>query len=278
MVNKNTSKPVVPLKDLPDSEYDKKWPQEKNFKFVRKSNDPRFGEVSIVKNHSNKEVLLVKEKMASSKKEASNDIRNLKSRMRLNHRNMLQMVDYSTAVKKNLCSTTYLSRAFYRYPPTDMRRELQEHKKSLTNFSSQDLSNTYSDMSGALNHLHSKNLTHDDIRPLYVGHDKNQNNHMLLDRFKDATPLERAQTNNLINKKDLFMSPQLYRKLKGKVKDQKYDKKKNDAFALGMTLLQLGTQDSVQDCYRPNGTFDWDRLNTHQRDFDQKYGNDGRLV
>ena len=37
----------------------------------------------------------------------------------------------------------------------------------------------------ALNHLHSKNLKHGDIRPLYIGKDKNSNTHMLLDRFKD---------------------------------------------------------------------------------------------
>jgi len=67
----NSKAPVKPLSDLPDAEYNRTWPQEKNFKFVRKSNDPRFGEVTIVKNHSTKEVLLVKEKLASSKKEAT---------------------------------------------------------------------------------------------------------------------------------------------------------------------------------------------------------------
>lgn len=41
------------------------------------------------------------------------------------------------------------------------------------------------------------------------------------------------------------MSPELYRKLQGKQKDVKYDAKKNDHWALGMTMLALGTQDSV---------------------------------
>jgi len=36
---------------------------------------------------------------------------------------------------------------------------------------------------------------------------------MLLDRFKDMTDIEKAQTNNLINKKPIFMGPELYRKL-----------------------------------------------------------------
>ncbi len=77
--------------------------------------------------------------MASSKKEATNDIMNLKSRMALNHPNMLQMVDYSTAIKKELCSTHYLSRAFYKYPKTDMHRELLDKKKKLTEFEGNEL-------------------------------------------------------------------------------------------------------------------------------------------
>ena len=79
----------LPLKDLPDEEYNRVWPAEKNYKFLRNTKDPRFGEVSIVKNHQTGEVLFVKEKLASSKKEATQDIQNLKSRLRLNAPNML---------------------------------------------------------------------------------------------------------------------------------------------------------------------------------------------
>lgn len=49
------------------------------------------------------------------------------------------------------------------------------------------------------------------------------------------------------------MSPQLYRKIRGKTKNSTFDPKSNDYHQLGMTLLNLGTQDSVQDCYLPNG-------------------------
>ena len=41
----------LPLKDLPEEEYNREWPQEKNFKFIRTSKDPRFGDITIVKNH-----------------------------------------------------------------------------------------------------------------------------------------------------------------------------------------------------------------------------------
>lgn len=41
---------------------------------------------------------------------------------------------------------------------------------------------------------------------------------MLMDRFRDPSPLTKAQTDNIVNRRDLYMSPSLYKKLKGKVK------------------------------------------------------------
>lgn len=57
--------------DLPETEYKTAWPQEKSFKYLKKQKDPRFGEITLLKNHSNGQVIFSKEKMASSKKEAT---------------------------------------------------------------------------------------------------------------------------------------------------------------------------------------------------------------
>ena len=127
--------------DLPDSEYTLSWPEEKNFKFLKKQKDPRFGEINILKNHSNGVVIFSKEKMASSKKEATQDILQLKSRKGLNSQNMLQMLGYSTNIEKALCSTTYISKGFYEYPQFDMKRESADHKKNSTEFTAEKLSN-----------------------------------------------------------------------------------------------------------------------------------------
>lgn len=53
-----------------------------------------------------------------------------------------------------------------------MKRELAEHKKSLTEFSPNELAKCKNDILNALNGLHSKGMTHGDIRPEYIGHDK----------------------------------------------------------------------------------------------------------
>lgn len=145
-----------------------------------------------MKNHKTKEVIFVKEKLAHSKAEATNDIRNLKTRLQRNHQNMLPMLGYTTEVKKNLCSTSYLSKGFYKYPPTDMNRELKELKKNGGKLSSTELNKLRDDVGNALYHLHSKNLKHGDLRPLYIGKDKTTGNHTILDRFKDLSDVTRV--------------------------------------------------------------------------------------
>lgn len=257
--------------ELAAEEYNKQWEQEKNFKFVKRVNDPRFGEVTIVKNPSTNQVLMVKEKMVTSKAAATSDIKELKSRMALNHPNMMRMVNYTTSIKKGLCSTNYLSRAFYEFPRTDMSREVLDKKKDLAEFDDRQLTHmTYQSLYG-LGNLHSREMAHGDIRPNLIGYDRNANQYQLLDRFADPTPIERCQTNNIVRNKDLYLSPQLYGKLKGKDKKATFNKQKNDMYALGMSVLNTGTQDSVKDCYYPNGTMNQKKLDSHLEEFDQKY-------
>ena len=263
----NAKKPA-----LPDAEFNKTWDQEKNYKFVKRFNDPRFGEITVVKNPATNHVLMVKEKMVSGKNEAADDIMNLKSRLSLNHPNMMRMVNYTTSVKKELCSTHYLSRAYYEFPKSDVHKEIMDRKKDLTEFNDRELTHMLYQTAFGLQNLHSKNMVHGDIRPQLIGYDKALNQYQILDRFADPTPLERCQTNNIVNNKELYLGPQLYKKLKGADKKATYNAQKNDVYALGMTLLHAGTQDSMQDNYLPNGTMNHKKLEEHLQELDNKHG------
>ena len=48
------------------------------------------------------------------------------------------------------------------------------------------------DIRQALDHLHSRGLSHGDVRPQLIGYDKTTNSYQLLDRFNDPSPLEKA--------------------------------------------------------------------------------------
>jgi len=265
--NKQPAKPTV----LPDEEFNKQWDQEGLCKLIKRTSDPRFGDVSIMKHEKTNEIIFVKEKMATSKNEASNDIRELKSRIALNHPNLQKLVNYSTAVKKELCSTHYLSRGFYEFPRSDTQKELLERKRNLDGFSSSELTHLIYQILDGLHHLHSRNITHGDIRPLNIGYHKAANHFQILDRLADPSPLEKLQASNIVNKKELFICPELWKKLQGKDKTLKYSAYSNDLYALGLTVLHLGTSDSVQDIYKPNGEFNQQRLDQHIGDFNNKY-------
>ena len=271
---KQNAKPPV----LPDTEFNKTWDQEKNYKFVKRFNDPRFGEITVVKNPSTNQILMVKEKMVSGKTEATNDIMHLKSRLELNHPNMMKMVNYTTSVKKELCSTHYLSRAFYEFPKSDIYKEINDRKKDLKEFNDKELTHMLYQTSFGLQNLHSKNVAHGDIRPQHIGYDKSLNQYQMLDRFADPTPLERCQTNNIVNNKPLYLGPQLYKKLKGADKKASYDAQKNDIYALGMSILHTGTLDSMQDNYLPNGTINMKKLEEHLQDFESKHAASNPLL
>ena len=80
---------------LKDSDYSRKSTLEKDFKFKKRVNDPRFGEISIIQNPHNRQLLAVREKKITDKKEAGRQIVNCRKRMANKHPNILNLVDYS---------------------------------------------------------------------------------------------------------------------------------------------------------------------------------------
>lgn len=92
-----------------------------------------------MKNKSSNDLIFIKEKLSSSNVEASNDIRELKMRMELNHPNLQQLKGHSSQVKRELCSTHYITRGFYEFPKSDMLKEIQEHSKQNIDFQPEEL-------------------------------------------------------------------------------------------------------------------------------------------
>lgn len=255
---------------LPDAEYNNEWSQERSFKLLKRFNDPRFGDISVMRNQGN-QVIFAKEKMASNKSEITEDISYAKKRFSMNHMNVMKMVGYSAVTNKELCSTTYNLKSFYEFPRTDADKELADRKKMGADFTHGELTHLAYQVVEGLSSVHQNGIPHGDIRPQLIGYDKQQNHFALLDRLSDPTSVERCQTNNIVNKKDIYMSPELYKKLKGKNKTLTYNAQKNDIFSLGLTLLFLGTGESVQSFYLPDGEVEKRQLQEFVMNFDTKY-------
>lgn len=256
---------------LPDAEYNHRWSDEANYQLVRKSHDPRFGEIIIYKRRGTNDYIFAKEKLTTSKQAAAADIRELKSRVALNRPGLQRMLGYSTAVKKELCSTSYLTQGFYEFPKSDLAKEIGNRNLNGQGFSEAELSQIASQGLKGLNSLHQEKITHGDIRPQYIGFSHATGEVEILDRLADPAPIEKTQTSHLVNKKNLYLSPELYKRLQGKDKMAKFDPAKNDVYGLGLSILEAGNGQSVQDIYNANGTINQANLDRHLQNFNGKY-------
>lgn len=256
-----------------EAEFSKKWEHENDFSFLRKSNDPRFGEITIYKSKVGNDLVFSKEQLSSSKNQASTDIRDLNSRVNLNHENIHRLLGHSHTVQKELCSTNYLTKVFYEFPKSDLHKAIEEKKSKGESFRSDELLNIGNQALKGLNHLHKLEVTHGDIKPLNIGYNKETGKVQILDRLNNPAPLELLQNKNIVENKDLFMSPEVYKRLLGKDKTAKYDPYQNDLYGLGLSLLSAGNGEKLQNLYLPNGEFNQNSLNGHLDKFDAKYAN-----
>lgn len=264
-----TAAPAKPAA-LADEEFNKKWDDLSNYVVLRKSKDPRFGEIIVLKHKVKKELIFAKEKWVNSKDKASSDIADMKARASLNHPSLQRFLGYSSAIDKQLCSTNYLVIGYYDFPKSDAYKEMQDKIQLGQEFAPEELRQIANDGLAGVGHLHGQHKIHGDIRPLQLGYDKDERRAALLDRLNDPSPEDRAQLNNLQNNKELYVSPELWAKLKGK-KGFEYSKDKNDLYALGLTLLNLGVQKNIQDIYQPDGGVNRERLGSYLSEFDARY-------
>jgi serine/threonine protein kinase len=267
-----------PQESLTDADLNKKWEGLADYQLIRKSNDPRFGEITIYKHKNEIQLIFSKEKVVSSKQQEFLDIKDLQARAELNHPFIQEFLGYSTSVDKQLCTVNYVSTGYYKFPKQDLNKEIQEKSKTNNSFTASELKFIKHNIAHALRFLHGKGIAHGDIRPLQILYNIEKGQVQLLDRLNDPSPVERAQQNNLTFKRDMYMSPELYKRLQGRDKLQKYNPFKNDTWALGLTLLQAGLLKSVQDIYEPKGTINEAKLREYLDNFNQLYSADSQLV
>ena len=226
---------------------------------------------------------MLKEKSSGDKEQFAKDIRMAQERSKISHKNVHQLLGWGTSTQKGLCSTHHHVRMFFDYPDSDLRNEAAEHKKNEGHISDGELSWAVSNALSGLNYIHGNGLAHGDIRPELIsaqrlGGSEDFNHSVLLDRLNDPTGVEKTQANNMINKKNLFMSPQLYKRIntKGKVKPG-FDRQKNDLFSLGLSIISVGNIQSTSDCYGKKGEFNPENLGNHLNAFKERYGNNRPL-
>ena len=268
---------------LKDKDFQRTSPFEKTFKQKRRLKDPRFGSISIIQNPKTRELLAVREVKEGKKDLAGKKIINCRKRMANKHPNLLNLKDYSVTKQSELCSSYYIIKEFYEYPKSDLRREIRERTKKGETLNDKELTHILYQQIQANSYLQAKGQSHGNIQPLQIGYNKNDMTSKLIDTSgNEATNLKMQRQllrNKLKSKNNLYMSPTTFENLSKGNMNYKTDQSKEDTFALGLTILESGNGDSVQDCYnKKNGSFDKVALQKHINNFNNKFGHENTLL
>lgn len=267
---------------LKDADYERKSEFEKDFKFNRKLKDPRFGEVSLIQNPKTRQFLAVKEKRINDKKEAGKAIVNARKRLSNKHPNILNLLDYSVTKQSELCSSFYVLKLFYEFPRSDLHRETQERSKKGESFSDTELTHILYQQIAANSYLQSKDQHHGDIQPLNIAYDKTNNVSQLIDMSEDATTQnlsKQLQKNRVVAGQPLYQSPATYANLKKGNLNYTVDPSKEDVYALGLTLLEVGNGQSIQNIYNATTKeVDQVALQKHIAEFKRRHGSENSLL
>ena len=127
------------VSSLKDADFARVSDLEKSFKFFKKINDPRFGDISILQNPQTRQFIALKEKKINDRKEAGQNILYARKRVSLKHPNLLNLLDYSVTKHSELCSSFYILKLFFEYPKTDLRKDVQERERIGESFSDIEL-------------------------------------------------------------------------------------------------------------------------------------------
>ena len=258
------------------------WEGESNLKFLKKKHDNRFGEISIYLQPNSSQKIFMKEKRFGDKNSLQNDYNLALSRMKLQHPNVMRMLGYSVSTEKGLCSTNYYLRRFFLFFESDLRTEFAKRINKKKVFNDRELRLISDQIQLGLLETHVNGFIHGDVRPEMIGLVKDSKKiniiqAVLLDRLLDESAPSKAQMHRMLNKEELFISPQLYKYINTKDKKKPmYGRQKNDFFGLGMSLLKVGFKSTpkLQKVYKPKGDFDEDLLIHYNSEFKKVHGLD----
>lgn len=256
---------------LPDADYSKSSQYEENFKLLRKVPGSPFGEVTVLSNPNTNVQVMVRERQFHNKAEAGRAIAAARTRIASQSPFGLKLLDYAALKQSELCSTLYVIKQFWESPGQDLRREMMSRKGTSSPFTDAELSYILYRLVKA-----NTNGQHGDLNPVNVAFDRATGTARLIDRADELPSAQRTlnlQQARVAAKQPLYQSPKMYENLQRNNKKFDFNGDKEDAFALGLLLLELGNLRPIANIY-DGGKKEFNRkaLDEHVQAFKASYG------
>jgi len=252
-----------------------------------------YGNSHLFQHPSTFEHIAMKEIDVKDEKEFIRELAKIKEHQVLDHKNLINLIDFSSSKESNYVSSKFKLRAFYDYHPISLRRLMTEgldgkniskFRASMNNQVFNPLRLTSAEVTyllyntlSAVGYLYEKGLDHQDISPdcilvvPKVMEDKKNLKNKESDnipelRFKIAfklrntIPAPHHYSRDIADRGRIYISPTVYSQLRKNLEKPIYNAEKNDVFALGLSILEaslhgIGTNLDPQNIY---GDYDID--------------------
>ena len=244
--------------------------EESRFGFYKKQSDPSMGDIIILKSTTSDELICSKEYIKNSKEQFAQAIMEAQNRLRMNHKYLIEMKNYSTRVKNDFCSTFYSIKLFYEYQANNLQRETRHRKDKGQDFSSLELTHLLYNIVEAGAYLQDQGRSHGDIRPSSIAVLAEGNSFKLIDRPEPNMNALEYQRSLIYSGKDLYLPPALFLALKRNAMKSSHNEYKTDVFSLGLCILEAGLKKPVSSIYSESG-FNKPELDRLIGEFSKKY-------
>jgi hypothetical protein len=247
---------------------------QKDYRFFTKTNDNRFGDISVMQHMSSTKVYLIaKEKICRSLEECERNCYQAKERLKLSHFSLMKMHDYSCSTIQEKGETFYSVCGFYEHLGVDLEVEILKRAKSGTFFSANELVLMTDNILSALVYLKGFKMVHSDLRPKYISvPDKDSPVFKLLDKLGESISPNKVQMMNFKKGKNLYLSPCLFEAIANRKSKIRHNPYKSDAFSYGLVLLEAGLLKPVQSIYNKHqGIINTKELAKFQDEFAARY-------
>ena len=244
---------------------------ENHFSYNREITDPRFGTVLLMQSTKTKQFLIQLKKSIYEIKEFDRELLKADKIFEHNHPNILKLENYFCDEFNNQDRIYFNLELLYEFPATNFQEELKERQKKGQNFYDEEIVNFFYQMISANSYLQRKGQYHGNIQPLNIAYDKSTMLSKLIDTTEATGP--EMQKKMLDKGLPIYQSPLTYFHLSLNNINIIPDPVKEDVFALGLTLLEIGNQQSVQDIYNKKTLkVDYKVLDKHIAQFLKRYG------
>lgn len=180
------------------------------------------------------------------------NLKSVKLRESLIHKNLQKMLDFSSkGVQVNdSVETRYYVQSYFEDPKHTLFDEINRRKTHSDYFAAEELLALEEDLLAALTYLQSEHIYHGDLRPENIVYAENpRQSNKLIDRILDPLKPARIQWQHLKSKQACYSSPKIYSGLVNVHTKIKHNPFKSDTFSLGLVLLEAGLLKSVQEIF-----------------------------